>query len=74
MALITKLNQISLERTTPHDEVECTYSIVFDDKGNKFLQIDTYGSRGRQFIGKKSQSIRLSPEAIRQFKQIIDEL
>jgi hypothetical protein len=74
MALVTRLNQITLERTTPHDEVECTYSIVFGDNGERFLQIDTYGSRERQMPGKKSQSIRFNPEAISQLRQIIAHL
>ena len=74
MALVTRLDQITLERTTPHDEVECTYSIVLGDNGERFLQIDTYGSRERQMPGKKSQSIRLSPEAISQLRQIIADL
>lgn len=74
MALVAKLHQITLERTTPHDEVECTYSIVLGDKGEKFLQIDTYGSKERKMLNKKSQSIRFSPEAIAQLKRIIADL
>lgn len=71
MALVRRLTQITLERATLHEEVECTYSIILGDRGERFLQIDTYGSRERQMPGKKSQSIRLSPEAINQLKQII---
>jgi hypothetical protein len=55
-----------------HTETDCTYTIVRDDRGVAFLQIDTYGSRNRQIAGKKSQSIRFAPEAIRELKQILD--
>jgi hypothetical protein len=54
-----------------HSETECTYSVVRDRDGARFLQIDTYGSRQRKIAGKKSQSIRLAPEAIRELKKIL---
>lgn len=71
MAIVNRLEKIGLERDTKHSEVECTYAIV--EVGNeKFLQIDTYGSKSRKMPGKKSQSLRFSPEAISQLKKIID--
>ncbi|EEY36912.1 hypothetical protein VII_000664 [Vibrio mimicus MB451] len=42
--------------------------------GEKYLQVDTYGSVKRKETGKKSQSIRFSPEAIEQLKSIISAL
>ena len=51
--------------------MDCTYSVFEDGKGNKYLQIDTYGSKSRKIPGKKSQSIRFSPEAIEQLKEIL---
>ena len=72
MALVAELKRMTLEREAPHREVDCTYSIITDVVGRKFLQVDTYGSSGRKFKGKKSQSIRLSPEAIKQLKRIIE--
>jgi hypothetical protein len=39
--------------------------------GKKFLQMGTYGSSARKIPGKKSQSIRFSPEAIDQLKLIL---
>ena len=71
MAIIRKLERINLERDSSHSEVECTYSIVTGSEGHKFLQIDTYGSTVRKFPGKKSQSIRFSPEAIAQLREIL---
>ena len=73
MAIVRKLESINLDRDSKHTEVNCTYAIVEDDNGNKYLQIDTYGSKSRKIPGKKSQSIRFSPEAIDQLKQILNK-
>ncbi|TSK07497.1 MAG: methionyl-tRNA formyltransferase [Geobacter sp.] len=59
----------SLERESKHTKVDCTYDVILVD-GKKYLQLDTYGSAQREIKGKKSQSIRLSPEAIEQLKKI----
>lgn len=70
MAIIRTLEKISLERDSKHTEVDATYSIIEDSK-ERFIQIDTYGSKDRKIEGKKSQSIRLSQAAIHQLKDII---
>lgn len=72
MAIIRKLVPVTLDRDSRHTEVECTYTIVADDDGKKYLQIDTYGSVDRKIPGKKSQSMRFSPEAIDQLKAILE--
>ncbi len=72
MAVVRRLEQLTLEKDTPHTEAEGTYSII-NDNGHKYLQIDTYGSRGRKIPGKKSQSIRFSEEAIEQLKMLLRE-
>ncbi|MEO8008502.1 MAG: methionyl-tRNA formyltransferase [Betaproteobacteria bacterium] len=74
MALVAKLVHQVLEKDSVHMKVDCTYSIIVDNKGQKYLQLDTYGSAGRKIPGKKSQSIRLSPEAITQLLNIIKEI
>ena len=71
MAIVRRLNQLALEKDTPHSEVECTYSIIHDEAGRRYLQVDTYGSKVRQIPGKKSQSIRFAPEAIEQLKALL---
>ena len=71
MAIVRKLDRITLEKDSKHTDVKCTYSIVIDNRGRKYLQIDTYGSATRKMPGKKSQSIRFSPEAITQLKSIL---
>lgn len=70
MAIIRIMEPLSLEKESRQTEVDSTYTIVEWD-GERFLQIDTYGSKQRQIEGKKSQSIRLSQEAITQLLQII---
>jgi hypothetical protein len=70
MAIIKKMERIELERDSRHTEVDCTYSVL-ESEGKKLLQIDTYGSKIRKIPGKKSQSLRFSPEAIRQLKEIL---
>ena len=72
MAIIKKMEKINLERDSKHTEVNCTYAIVQGDDGEKYLQIDTYGSKTRKIPDKKSQSISFSSEAIDQLRNIID--
>jgi|APTNR8051073442_1049403.scaffolds.fasta_scaffold81062_2 hypothetical protein len=71
MALVTKITHLTLQTNSKHTDVDCTYDIVTDAQGNRFLQLDTYGSAGRDNPGKKSQSVRLSPKALQQLKSII---
>lgn len=72
MAIVKKLERITLEHRSPHSEVNCTYSIIQGDDG-KSLQVDTYGSAHRKLPDKKSQSIRFSPEAISQLRKILSD-
>ena len=48
MAIIRKLDPIKLGRDSKHFDLNCTYSVVEDDKGNKYIQIDTYESKSRK--------------------------
>jgi hypothetical protein len=72
MAIVRHLEKLSLSVEAPHSETECTYSIIRDRDGTTYLQVDTYGSNQRKIAGKKSQSIRFAPEAIRELRQILD--
>jgi len=74
MAIVRRLERITLDRGSAHTELkDCTYSIIQGDDGRKSLQIDTYGSAHRKMPGKKSQSLRFSPEAIEQLRHILSE-
>ena len=71
MALVTKLNQEFKNKVNIHKPTDCNYFIIEKD-GNKYLQLDTYGSANRELTDKVSQSIQLSPTAILQLKKILD--
>ena len=73
MALVKKITHQILGRDSAHKVVGCTYSLVTGDDGVKILQLDTYGSAERKMKGKKSQSIRFTPDAIEQLKKIIKD-
>jgi hypothetical protein len=72
MAVVHHLAHVVLENDVRHTDVDCTYSVV-TQRGAKYLQIDTYGSATRKIPGKKSQSIRFSPEGISELKKILAE-
>ncbi len=73
MAIVRKMDPITLERESKHTEVNATYTVIHAEDGD-YLQIDTYGSIDRQEIGKKSQSIRLSPTALKQLEGILKKI
>lgn len=72
MALLEKLNHLrNVTRQSPHKPIQGDY-FVFEGNGLKYLQINTYGSDGRQIPGKTSQTIQFSEESIKQLKEIIE--
>jgi hypothetical protein len=73
MALVRKLEWSSMQRTGVHEAVDCTYTVFQDEVGEKYLQIDTYGSARRQFRNKKSQSIQFGPDAIGELCRLLEE-
>ncbi len=73
MAIIRKLEQITLKQESKHSEVNATYAIIHKPDGD-YLQIDTYGSANRQEVGKKSQSIRFSPTTLKQLESLLKQL
>ena len=58
MARINEFEAVSGESTTVHGPVGCGYR-SFSFGGEKYLQLDTYGSAHRAIPGKVSQSIQL---------------
>lgn len=59
---IRNLSKINKERNIVHDEVHATYT-VFDNDGERYIQIDTYGKAGRENPEKISQSFQFNREA-----------
>jgi len=71
MALINNIERGFKNRDSIHKSTECSCFIVYDKTGQKHLQLDTYRSSDREILGKVSQSIQFSPEAIKQLKEIL---
>lgn len=74
MALIRQLEERHMQRNKVHSEVEATFTIFTDQHGEKYLQIDTYGSPDRAIPGKVSQSIQFNPESMQQLHAIINRV
>ncbi len=68
MATIRKLKLYQPDRASKQGEADASI-ILMDFEGEKFVQIDSYGSKERQFVGKRSQSMRLSKAA---FEQLVE--
>lgn len=73
MAIVRTLVKITLSDSAHSEVKECTDAVIQGADGRKSLQIDTYGSAHRKMPNKKSQSIRFSPEAIKQLRRILAE-
>lgn len=74
MAIVRHLARNKFGIQSKHTEVKATYMIVRESTGERFLQIDTYGSKQRKLLNKKSQSMRFSRAAIRELKRILTKL
>jgi hypothetical protein len=70
VARIVTLTQIEKDRPRIHAVVDCAYS-TFRIDGKTYLQIDTYGTEQRDFVGAISQSIQLDSAAAARLKHIL---
>jgi len=70
MALVTKMSRITKGRNAVHGEVDCTY-LIFEDAGQTYLQLDTYGSTARSIPGKVSQSLQINEASAKQLRQLL---
>ena len=73
MALLGKLEKVTMDKNRVHVEIDGTYSI-FQEAGETYLQIDTYGSRSRKIPGKKSQTLQFGPQGLRILRNILSTL
>ena len=69
MAIVRELQDKEITGNGSHTEVDATVSLI-EANGEKFVQIDTYGSKIRAMPGKVSQSLRLSQTAFERLLQI----
>lgn len=56
------IKKVDKERVSVHTKVAATFS-VFEEGGNKYVQIDTYGKDDRVTPDKISQSIQVDRES-----------
>lgn len=70
MALVERFEKIVMQRNSVHGPVDCSYSIFYKND-EKFIQLDTYGSQGREIAGKKSQTLQLSEGAAKRLIKIL---
>ena len=62
MAQVNSFERKSMERNVIHGAISATYA-PFEANGEKYLQIDTYGSDSRDIPGKKSQSVQFNKQS-----------
>ncbi|RXD07372.1 hypothetical protein EQZ23_04830 [Sphingomonas sp. UV9] len=69
MATVRALKIYQPERSSKQSDADASI-ILLDFEGEKFVQIDSYGSKDRKLVGKRSQSLRLSKEAFEQLVKL----
>ena len=70
MARIEQLPKKDRQSSSRHKIAEASYS-SFEIDGEKFLQIDTYGTADREMPGKISQSLQFDKEAAMALMKLI---
>jgi len=68
MATIRKLKLHQPDRLSMQSDAEASI-VLAEFAGEKFVQIDSYGSKDRLLVGKRSQTMRFSKEA---FEKLIE--
>lgn len=61
---VKTIEKLEKERVFVHEKVYSTYS-SFDNNGEHYVQVDTYGKNDRDLPGKISQSFQLDSESAR---------
>ena len=69
MATIRRLELKVPERSLRQADANCSV-ILGEVDGEKFVQLDSYGSAERQFVGKRSQSMRFTKSAFDQLMRL----
>jgi hypothetical protein len=67
---LNKIKKLDKNRNTIHDKVFSTYSI-FEDSGEKYIQIDTYGRTEREMPEKISQSLQFDRDTAKFFVNLL---
>lgn len=73
MAFVESFEPVRKERQSVHKPTRCGYSIFRDAQGNRYLQLDTYGSHDRELTGKMSQSLQFNAVSAIELRALIDK-
>jgi hypothetical protein len=69
MATVRKLSIKTPDRVSKQSDTNATVALIEFD-GERFVQLDSVGSPDRKFVGKRSQSMRLTKQAFDQLVEI----
>ena len=69
---LDSIKKIEKSRNTIHYKVHTTYTI-FEDGGEKYVQIDTYGRLGRESPEKITQSIQINRQTAKFLVDLLKE-
>jgi len=72
MALITSFEHKPMERNSIHIPIRASYSI-FEQDGQRFIQIDSYGRESRKNPGTASQKLQLDEKSAQALFDILKE-
>jgi len=67
---LLKIKKIDKNRNMIHEKVFSTYTI-FENSGEKYIQIDTYGRNEREIPEKVSQSLQFDRETAKFFVNLL---
>lgn len=71
VARVIEFEKITRERAKVHGVVQCTYCVFHGPDGKRYLTLETYGSPGREYPDKVSQSLQFDEEAVGRLIQLI---
>lgn len=72
MALVSDFTHVPGERQSLHNPVTCGWKI-FDEQGQRILQLDTYGNSARANPGKLSQSLQFDREGAAELLRLLNK-
>lgn len=73
MALITGIEHREPARTSVHAPVSAS-AVVFESRGQTYLQLATYSSATRQGAGQANQIMQFGPEGILALRRLLASL
>jgi hypothetical protein len=71
MALVRKIESATAERHSVHPEVECTYISFATANGDRYVQLNTYGSPTREVKDRPSQAMQFDAEGAERLVKIL---